>query len=113
MGAARMGDLMLTGRVVDAAEGERWGIVNYLTPAGGALEKAVELATRAAENAEMSNYAVINALPRIQDMSSEDGLFLESIMSALTSTTPEANERLRDFLEKRARRLDVPKGAHR
>jgi (methylthio)acryloyl-CoA hydratase len=56
---------------------------------------------------------VINALPRIQDMASGDGLFVESIMSALTSTTPEANERLRAFLEKRARRLDIPKGASR
>jgi len=111
MGAMRMGDLMLTGRVVDAAEAERWGIVNYLTPPGEALDKAVSLAARTAKNAEMSNYAVINALPRIQDMSSEDGLFLESIMSALTSTTPEANQRLRDFLEKRAARLDIPKGA--
>jgi (methylthio)acryloyl-CoA hydratase len=111
MGAARMGDLMLTGRVVDAAEAERWGIVNYLAPAGEAMNKAVDLAARTAENAEMSNFAVINALPRIQDMSSEDGLFLESIMSALTSTTPEANARLRDFLNKRARRLDIPKGA--
>jgi (methylthio)acryloyl-CoA hydratase len=113
MGASRMGDLMLTGRVADATEAERWGVVHYLAPAGKALDMALDLAARTAQNAEMSNYAVINALPRIQDMSSGDGLFVESIMSALTSTTPEANERLRAFLEKRARRLDIPKGASR
>ncbi|PQO24751.1 enoyl-CoA hydratase [Rhodobacteraceae bacterium WD3A24] len=110
MGAARMGDLMLTGRVVTAEEAERWGIVQYLTAEGGALERAVELAASAAENAEMSNYAILNALPRIQDMSSEDGLFVESIMSSLTTTTPEAEERLRAFLEKRAKRLNIPGG---
>lgn len=110
MGASRMADLMLTGRVVSAEEAERWGVVHYLVPKGAALTKAAELAEAAAGNAEMSNYAVLNALPRIQDMSSEDGLFVESLMSSLASATPEAEERLRAFLEKRARRLDVPSG---
>lgn len=111
IGAARMADMMLTGRVLSAAEMERWGGVGYLAPAGGALEKAVELAGAASGNAELSNYAILNALPRIRDMSSEDGLFLESIMSALTSTTPEAGERLRAFLEKRAGKVEAPKDA--
>jgi len=108
MGAARMADLMLTGRVASAEEGERWGLAQYLVAEGAALEKAVELAAATAENAPMSNYAVLNALPRIQDMSSEDGLFVESLMSTLASGTPEAQERLRAFLEKRAKRLDIP-----
>ena len=108
IGAARMGDMMLTGRVLRAAEMERWGGVTYVVPEGEALAKAVELAAATAKNAEMSNYAILNALPRIQDMSSEDGLFLESIMSALTSATPEAGERLRAFLEKRAGKVARP-----
>ena len=111
IGAARMADMMLTGRVLRAAEMERWGGVSYLVPEGGALEKAVELAQQTATNAELSNYAILNALPRIRDMSSEDGLFLESIMSALTSATPEAEERLRAFLEKRAGKVAAPKDA--
>lgn len=113
MGANRMADMMLTGRVADSIEAERWGVVNYLADAGATLDKAIQLAARAAENAEMSNYAILNALPRIQDMSSEDGLFVESIMSSLTAVTPDAQERLRAFLEKRARRLDIPKGVAR
>jgi (methylthio)acryloyl-CoA hydratase len=108
IGAARMGDMMLTGRVLKAAEMECWGGVSYVVPEGEALAKAVELAAATAKNAEMSNYAILNALPRIQDMSSEDGLFLESIMSALTSATPEAGERLRAFLEKRAAKVARP-----
>lgn len=108
IGAARMGDMMLTGRVLKAADMERWGGVSYVVPEGEALAKAVELAAATAKNAEMSNYAILNALPRIQDMSSEDGLFLESIMSALTSATPEAGERLRAFLDKRAGKIARP-----
>jgi (methylthio)acryloyl-CoA hydratase len=108
IGAARMGDMMLTGRVLKAADMERWGGVSYVVPEGHALARAVELAAATAQNAELSNYAILNALPRIQDMSSEDGLFLESIMSALTSATPEAGERLRAFLEKRAAKVARP-----
>jgi len=108
IGSARMGDMMLTGRVLKAVEMERWGGVSYLVPDGEGLARAVELAAATARNAEMSNYAILNALPRIRDMSSEDGLFLESIMSALTSATPEAGERLRAFLEKRAAKVAAP-----
>jgi enoyl-CoA hydratase/carnithine racemase len=108
IGVARMTDMMLTARSVKAAEMERWGGVSYLTGEGGALDRAIELAARAAENTEMSNYAILNALPRIQDMSSDDGLFLESIMASLTSATPEAEERLRAFLEKRADKVKAP-----
>jgi len=108
IGAARMADMMLTGRVLGAAEMERWGGVSYVTPEGGAFDKAFALAEAAAGNAPLSTYAILNALPRIRDMSSEDGLFLESIMSALTSSTPEAEARLRAFLEKRAAKVVAP-----
>jgi enoyl-CoA hydratase/carnithine racemase len=103
-----MADMMLTGRVVGAEEMERWGGVSYVVPEGEALTRALELAEAAAGNAEMSNYAVLNALPRIQDMAAEDGLFVESLMASLTSATPEAEERLRAFLEKRAGKLRAP-----
>ena len=109
IGAQRMGDMMLTGRTVSPLQMEQWGGVSYVVPEGTALEKAIELAAVAAQNAPMSNYAIINALPRIRDMSSEDGLFTESLMSALTSATPEATARLRDFLEKRTAKLEAPK----
>ena len=110
MGVARMTDLMLTGRVISAEKSEQWNVVQYVVPEGEALAKATELATSAAGNAELSNYAVINALPRIQDMSSEDGLFLESLMASFTATSPEAEARLQAFLEKRAARLKTPEG---
>jgi len=108
IGTQRMGDMMLTGRTVSPVQMEQWGGVSYVVPAGQALERAITLAKATAQNAPMSNYAIINALPRIRDMSSEDGLFVESLMSALTSVTPEATERLRAFLEKRTAKLAAP-----
>jgi len=44
IGVARMTDMMLTGRVYSAAEGAAYGFSQYLTDAGGALAKAMELA---------------------------------------------------------------------
>jgi len=111
MGVARMTDLMLTGRVVDAPQAEAWNLVQYVTPEGEARAKAIELARAASQNAEMSNYAVINALPRIQDMSRDDGLFVESFISSFTAMTPEAEARLRAFLDKRVGKVQPPGGA--
>lgn len=106
--AARMADMMLTGRVLSAAEAERANFVQYVMPRGGALAKAKELAARIAGNAPLSNFAIVNALPRIQDLAHDDGLFFESLMAAMTQTSPEAVERLRAFLDKRAERLAIP-----
>ncbi len=108
MGVAVMTDMMLTGRVATAEEGERCNLVRYLTAKGGAREKAIELAKITASNAELSNYAIINALPRIQDMASSDGLFVESFIASFTTTSSEAKDRQRAFLEKRAARLKRP-----
>ncbi|SUA99289.1 Probable enoyl-CoA hydratase echA8 [Pannonibacter phragmitetus] len=110
-GVARMTDMMLTGRVVPASSAEAWNLAQYVVGEGEALAKATELAEAAASNAELSNYAVINALPRIQDMAKEDGLFVESFIASFTATSPEAEERLRAFLEKRAARLKAPGAA--
>ena len=66
-------------------------------------------AAHAATNAEISNYAIINALPRIQDMASDDGLFVESFIASFTATSPEAEERLNAFLNKKAGKVAVTK----
>jgi enoyl-CoA hydratase/carnithine racemase len=102
MGVSRMTDLMLTGRVLDAQEGVQVGLAQYRVPAGESLQKAIELAERIATNAPMSNFAVMQALPRIADQSQSEGLFTESLMAAVAESTPEAQERLRAFLDKRA-----------
>lgn len=108
IGPARMGDMMLTGRVLDAARMEQWGGVTHVVDEGDALDRAIAVAKRIAENAEFTNYAIINALPRISDMSSDDGLFTESVVSALATMTDDARDRLRAFLEKRAAKVVGP-----
>ena len=102
IGVSRMTDMMLTGRVFDAAEGHAAGFSNYLVDEGHGLAKALELARKVAGNAPLSNYAITQALPRIADMSASDGLFVESLMSAIAQGDEAAKQRVRDFLAKRA-----------
>ncbi len=102
MGVARMTDMMLTGRVFDAAEGHAAGLSNYLVGDGEGLKKAIELAHKVAGNALLSNYAITQALPRIAEMAPAEGLFVESLMSAIAQGDEAAKRRVRDFLEKRA-----------
>lgn len=108
MGVARMTDMMLTGRSLSATEAEAWNLCQYVVPAGEARTRAIAIARKAAGNAPMSNYAILNALPRIQDMARSDGLFMESFVSAMTAAAPEAGDRLRAFVEKRAPKVARP-----
>jgi enoyl-CoA hydratase/carnithine racemase len=109
IGASRMADMMLTGRVLDAPTAERLGAVNYLVAEGEAKAKAFELARKMATLAPLTVLGVLHALPRIQDMSEDDGLFVESMMAALSQTGPEAARRLSDFAQKRGAKVKQPR----
>ena len=105
-GVATMTDMMLTGRVLDAQEGERRGLSQYVVTDGTGFAKGCELAARIAGNAPLSNFSVVQALPRIADLSQSDGLFVESLMSSIAQGDEAAKERVRAFLEKRAGKVE-------
>ena len=101
LGADRMTEMMLTGRKYSAEDGLRLGLAHYSVGDGEALALARDLAGKIARNAPLSNYLMVNAISRINDMSRQDGLFLESMSAAMSQTTPDADEGLTAFLEKR------------
>jgi len=105
IGVSRMTDMMLTGRVFDADEGQAFAISNYRVADGEGLAKALQLAQKVAGNAPLSNYAVTQALPRIADLSASDGLFMETLMASIAQGDEAAKERVRAFLEKRAAKV--------
>ncbi len=105
IGAARMTDMMLTGRVYNAADGERIGLAQYLVPAGQAFAKALELAQRVAQNAPLTNYALMHALPRIAEQPADQGYLTEAMMAAIAQSAPEAKERVRAFLDGKAAKV--------
>lgn len=102
IGLQRVTDMMLTGRVMDADEGVAAGLAQYLVDDGQGLAKAQELARKVAANAPLTNFAVINVLPRTTEASPEEGFILEALMSAIAQGDDLAKERLQAFLSKRA-----------
>ncbi len=101
VGAGRMCEMMLTGRVVDVDEGERLGLVHHRAGKGEALARAQALAARIARNAPLANWAMVTAIPRIDNMAADDGLYAESLTAALTQSDAEAGERMGKFLDRR------------
>jgi (methylthio)acryloyl-CoA hydratase len=105
IGVPCMTDLMLTGRVLNAQEGHHAGVSQYLVGPGEGLQKALELAGRMANNAPMTNYGVMQVLPRIADQSIQDGLVTESLMAAIAVSDPETRGRLIAFLDHKANKV--------
>jgi enoyl-CoA hydratase/carnithine racemase len=102
IGVARMMDMMLTGRTYSAEEGLAMGLTTYLVEPGQGFAKGLEIARRIAQNAGMTNFGVMHALPRIAEMAPQSGFAVEALMSSIAQADPEAKNRLKDFLEKRA-----------
>ncbi len=105
IGVSRMMDMMLTGRVVQAAEGERIGLSHYLVESGQSLSKAIALANKIAENTRPTNFAITHVLPRIAEMSQEQGLLVESLMAGIAQDSAEAKARMNQFLNKQAKKV--------
>jgi enoyl-CoA hydratase/carnithine racemase len=101
IGQGRMCEMMLTGRIYNAEDGQQLGLSHYLVGKGQAPGKARELALRIAENAPLANYAMATAITRISNMSTDDGFFVESLTAAMTQTSPEVAERIGHFLKRK------------
>jgi enoyl-CoA hydratase/carnithine racemase len=91
----------LTGRILNADEGQALGLSHYLVGKGEGMARARELAARIAENAPMANYAMVTAIQRISNMSTDDGFYVESLTAAMTQTSPEVVARIGQFLNKK------------
>ena len=105
IGLARMTDMMLTGRVYRAEEGERVGLAQYLVAEGEGLSKAIELAHKIGANTPMTNYALMHILPKITDSTQEVGMMMESLTAAIAQNASEAKRRLQDFLDGKAKKV--------
>jgi (methylthio)acryloyl-CoA hydratase len=105
IGVARMTDMMLTGRVYSATEGASYGFAQYLTEEGNAYATAMELAARVANNAPLTNFAVLQALPMIAEANPQTGLLMESLMATVAQSDKEAKLRIRAFLDRKTAKV--------
>jgi len=99
IGADRMTEMMLSGRRLDAEAGQERGLSHYLVDDPEA--EAMRLAKQVTGNAPVSNAMILEGLARISGMAREDGLFTESLATALTQSSPEAAARIEAFLSRK------------
>jgi enoyl-CoA hydratase/carnithine racemase len=100
IGASRAKRMILTGRRVDAATAERWGLVDEVAPREQLVARARELANEIAANAPV---AVQIAKGLIDGAGGGAiGATLEALADALAATTADAREGVAAFHERRA-----------
>src|SRR5690606_1331162 len=66
IGKARMIDMMMTGRVYQGQEAVDLGLAQYIVE-GSSLDRAIELARRAAQNLPLSNFAICSTVSHMQN----------------------------------------------
>jgi hypothetical protein len=81
------------------------GLSHHLVADGKGLAKGIELAERIAENTSITNFAIMHVLPRIAESDPASGYVTESLMAAIAQGSDEAKARLKDFLEKRGKKV--------
>ena len=105
IGSHRMMDLMFTGRIYSAEEGQQLGLSQYLVEAGGAETRAIALAKQVATVPPLSAYGIMHAVPRNAEADPATGFVLENLMAAMAAADPAAQERIAAFLAGRAAKV--------
>ena len=100
VGMGRAMELIITGRVSGAAEAERSGLVNEVTPRGGCVERALELAGEIAALPQPAIRTDKEAAVRGYGRPLEEGLRIEAQCFNRLLQTPEMAEGVRRFVER-------------
>jgi methylglutaconyl-CoA hydratase len=94
-------ELLLTGRLIGAAEAHRIGLINESVPDGTSLERALEIALEIAQNSTSALSASKEVLSVLPGMGIEEGLRYAATLNAWIRTTDDLKEGLAAFLERR------------
>lgn len=109
MSPARMIDMMIAARTYDVERGYQVGLAHEIVENGQGEARALQIAEAAAEHYDVTNFAILTGISRINDMSTTDGLFAESLLAGMVMTNPDLRPSLEAFFAKKAPRLE-PKG---
>jgi enoyl-CoA hydratase len=93
-------ELIISGRVIDARKAERIGLVNEVTPSGGCLERALELAGQIAALPQPAIRTDKEAAVRGYGRPLDEGLVIEAQCFNKLLQTPEMAEGIRRFVER-------------
>ncbi|HEU4358245.1 MAG TPA: enoyl-CoA hydratase [Xanthobacteraceae bacterium] len=105
VGKAKAMDMILTGRMMDAAEAERSGLVARVVPAASLMEEAIKVAETIAALSEPSLIAAKEAVNRSFETSLAEGVRFERRRFHALFATKDRKEGMTAFIEKRPPRF--------
>ena len=105
VGKAKAMDLILTGRMMDAAEAERSGLVARVVPAASLMEEAIKVAETIAAMSQPSLLAAKEAVNRSFETSLAEGVRFERRVFHALFATKDRKEGMAAFIEKRPPRF--------
>ena len=101
VGKAKAMDLILTGRMMDAAEAERAGLVSRVVPAASLMDEAMKLAETVAAMSLPSLIAAKEAVNRAFETPLAEGIRFERRVFHALFATEDQKEGMAAFVEKR------------
>jgi enoyl-CoA hydratase len=101
VGKAKAMDLCLTGRMMDAAEAERCGLVSRVVPADKVMEEALSVAEKIASMSRPAVAMAKEAVNRALETTLSDGLNVERNLFHSTFALEDRAEGMAAFIEKR------------
>jgi enoyl-CoA hydratase/carnithine racemase len=97
----KLKELVYSGEMIDATEAFRIGLIEKITPAGKAIEGALELAAKMMAKGPLGIVAAKKVMNRTRDISLNHGLELESDLWANLTSSKDMKEGAQAFIEKR------------
>ena len=94
-------ELIYTGRIITAAEAKSIGLINFVVPPEGHMEKAKEIAEFIGAKGPLALKAAKEAIDKGMSMSLEDGISLERDLWCYLCGTEDQKEGVKAFIEKR------------
>ena len=106
IGKAKAMDMILTGRMMDAAEAERAGLVARVVPAASLMDEAVKVAETIAAMSLPALIAAKETVNRAFETSLAEGVRYERRVFHLLFATHDQKEGMAAFVEKRAAKFE-------
>ena len=106
VGKAKAMEMNLTGRMMDAAEAERAGLVSRIIPAADLIEEALKTAAKIAAKSAISVRAAKESVNRAEETTLREGLLHERRLFHAMFATEDQKEGMAAFIEKRAAKFN-------
>ena len=94
-------DLLLTGRLISAAEARDIGLIGHVVPDGQALPRALEIAGLIAANGPVAVRAILRTIRETEGMAENDAFKIDTQIGIKVFLSDDAKEGPRAFAEKR------------